>query len=36
MEEEKGDLRYVDPKELEGKLQSKKDWYKFLKYSSKY
>ena len=30
-----GDIRYVDPKELEGKLQSKHDWYRFLKYSSK-
>ncbi len=31
-----GDLRYLDPKELEGKLQSKRDWYRFLKFSSKY
>jgi hypothetical protein len=34
MEEEKRGIRYMDPKDLEGKLQSKKDWYRFLKYSS--
>ena len=29
-------IKQIGTSELQGKLSSKKDWYKFLKYHSKY